>query len=77
MLKFRLIEKNADIVVYRYWHETCTEYGEVTVKIEDGELVSMNLAPEDEFKWYAFHLLSRIRKFAKDKKFDEYGMIVN
>ena len=67
MLKFRLIEKNDDIVVYRYWPETRTEYGEVTVKIKDGELVSMNLAPEDEFKWYAFHLLSRSENLPKIK----------
>ena len=75
MLKFKMIEKNDDIVTYRYWPEQDAEYGEVTAKTKDGELVSMRLALEDEFKTYAFHMLSRIRKFAKDKSFDEDGMI--
>ena len=74
MLNFKLIKKENELVEYRYYPEKSTDYGTVTAST-DGELISIDSAVDDEFNTYALHLLSRIRKFAKDKSFDEEGMI--
>ena len=74
MLRFKMLMREGNIIEYEYYPEGESEKGTIRVDV-NGEVINIILAANDRNRRYALHLLSRIRKFVKNGKFEEEGMI--
>ena len=62
MLEFILIEETGKQLIYRYFPEGKEKSGIVTYDKVKSEFEIVQLAENDEFKSYAYHMINRIRK---------------
>lgn len=75
MLKYVLLENKTDSVSYRYYPEGQKEYGTVTVRKSDKEIVQREIASNDDFNWCFDKLVKRIEEFIDADKYNENGII--
>ena len=75
MLKFKMVESEDGKLVYRYFPEGKEDYGVISYDEKTDTTTIETLAKEDEFRWYALKMLSRIRKMKEKGTFDTEGMI--
>ena len=75
MLKYELIENNDDFVSYRYYPEGGTDSGYITIRKKDKKTIDQKIVDIDEFKWYYFKMLHRIKEFIDNNKFEKSGII--
>jgi hypothetical protein len=75
MLKFVLIEKTSEKVLYRYYPEGGSDFGVVSFDKKSNTCSIITLSDKDKHQRYAMKLFSKIREFAKDDAFDTQGII--
>ena len=75
MLKYELIEDNSKYTAYKYYPENKDKSGILVVNKADKEIVRMELAPNDEFRWYALKLYKRIKEWLDEEDLPQTGKI--
>lgn len=74
MLDFELIKNDGRLIEYRYFPEGKLDSGTIVMSVS-GELISIEKALNDKHKRYAAHMVSRMRDFVNNNKFEPNGMI--
>lgn len=75
MLKYEQIENNSKYAVYKYYPEGKSEAGVLAVSKINKEIIRLDLAPDDEFKWYALKLYKRIKNWIDNGTLPQTGKI--
>lgn len=75
MLKYEQIEDNPNYTAYKYYPEEKSNAGILVVNKINKEIMRMDLAPGDEFKWYALKLYKRIKTWIDDGNLPQDGKI--
>lgn len=75
MVKYILIEENEDTVSYRYFPEGHEDFGSITMDKKTADLVSVDVAKTDKFKWYFYHMVEQIEEFIKNNNFLNDGYV--
>lgn len=69
MLKYKLFEENDDIISYRYFPNGREDFGTITMNKKTAELINVEVAKNDKFKQFYFHMIREIERF---RKADDY-----
>lgn len=75
MLKYEIIENNADVVTYRYFPDGGSVFGTLTVSKKDSGIVKQEIAPDDDFRVYLLKMYKHIREFILNGKYNQSGII--
>lgn len=75
MLRLELVNNTQREVVYNYFPEQENEYGIVSMDKDTGEIGIIKVSPNDMYKRYLFHAVSKIEKYAIEKDFQENDVI--
>ena len=75
MLKYIVLENSRDYVTYRYFPEGKENYGEITVRKVNKQIIEKKILPNDEAMWYLFKMYSLIRAFIDSNTFESDGVI--
>ncbi len=76
MLKYELAEDNSNYTAYKYYPEEKGKPGFLAVSKTSKEILRMDLAPEDEFKWYAMKSYKRIKVWMENRSIPQTGNFV-
>jgi len=75
MLRYEMMDNTEDRITYRYFPEGKEFFGSISVHKSDKSIVEQVIAPNDEFKWYFFHMYKRIRQYIDEDKFQSNGIV--
>ncbi len=75
MLKYELLEDNLNYATYKYCPENKEEAGFIVVSKINKEILRLDVAPDDEFKWYALKLYKRIQEWIDKGNLPQTGKI--
>ena len=75
MLRFEMIENKQGLITYAYYPDGKAEFGIITVRKNDNEIVNQKIAPNDDFKWCFLKMLKKIREFISKNEFEKDGVI--
>lgn len=75
MVTYKLIEENEDTISYRYFPEGHEDFGSITMNKKTADLVNVEVAKTDKFKWYFYHMVEEIERFIKGNSFLNDGYV--
>lgn len=75
MLKFIMLERNENNVLYRYFPEGGADYGVVSFNVKTGDGGIETLAKNDRHQRYAMKLFKQIREMASKGSFEKEGTV--
>lgn len=75
MVKYKIIEENEDTVSYRYFPEGQEDFGSITMDKKTADLVDVEVAKTDKFKWYFYHMVEQIEEFIQNGNFLKDGYV--
>lgn len=76
MLTFEICGADGSEFQYRYFRENTKDAGIVAIDVNTCEGRVIELAPGDEFHWYAFHLKFALEEMARENNYKESGTVM-
>lgn len=75
MLKFIMLERNENNVLYRYFPEGGSDYGIVSFNEKTGDVSIETAAKNDKHQRYALKMFKRIREMASNGSLEKEGIV--
>ena len=77
MLVYDLQDIVGDSLIYSYQVEGREQdVGSISIDTSSGVTEVVDLAPNDDFRWYAHHLMRRLEGMYADNDFKDHGLVM-